>query len=209
MPDEREDMLEDGADEAAEEQAPPAETPADTTAEASEGDETPEAVTQERPAKPGKKSRVFDMVVVVVLVALVCGTVFYWSEVKAAVLLQAWSKSGPRKAMGEVQAGLESGDLDRVQKVMRDAEFGFTVEGEKIVRIKCKRAPQAPENPIDDFMPTGSLGKAPVEFDLRPNRVGAMVSAPTPAGRMAQYTLLRDADGWYMIAFFKGLDPDA
>lgn len=207
MPDEHEDMLE--ADQAAEEQAPPAETPADTTAEASEGDEPLEAVTQERPAKPGKKSRAFDMVVVVVLVAFVGGTIFYWSEVRAAVLLQVWSKSGPRKAMMEVQAGLESGDLDRVHKVMRDADFGFTVEGERIVRIKSKGMPQAPENPIDDFMPTGSLDKAPVRFDLRPNRVGAMVSAPTPAGRTAQYTLLRDADGWYMVAFFVGIDTGA
>jgi hypothetical protein len=149
-------------------------------------------------AKPKKRSRVGDIIIVVVLaVSALCAAAFF-EQIQTACQLQMWSKSGPRTAVAEVQKALESGDLTATRLYLREDSYAITVAGGAITMVKDSRSAHTEPEALASIIPTGSVSDAPMKYDLDAIQGGVTICVDTPSGTEAWYKLLRDENGWYV-----------
>ena len=157
----------------------------------------------ENAPKPKKKSRVGDIIVVIVLLATALGTAYFWAEISAAVEMKVWSKSGPRAAMAGIQEALTAGDVDAARTYLREENWRITEENGKITQVTDAMGSMAPPMPIGEIAPSGSMDDAEVSFRLKPSSPGALVTVDAPDGGRVSYSFKYDDSGWYANAINK------
>ncbi|HJN18966.1 MAG TPA: hypothetical protein QGH10_25935 [Armatimonadota bacterium] len=169
------------------------------------GDPVADAEPAASTPRPKKKSRIGDVIIVLVLVVVFGGGAFFAAEIKAAIELQVWSNGSARNAIAELQAALEANDATAAGAYFRNETWTITAEDGAITKVKNKAAQQEPPYAIDTILPTGSMDDVPVAFDLEKGKHGAALMVPTADGKIAEYTLRRDADGWYVRMLSPGI----
>lgn len=115
--------------------------------------------------------------VLVVIVPVMCVTMFYWPQVRNWVALERWSEAGPRNLVGATIAALVSSDESALRQVLGDRPdlTLVTTDSGEIAAVKLGGGPSLPVGVWPLHLPDVRVRE--LEYDLAGGSVAAHVHA--------------------------------